>query len=289
MARLNPNKIVPSKLIGDLINAGGNGLQDIAYIGGKAYIPIILGSRIKGGLLLSNKNAKNKKGAKRGTLLNNKGKKHVLVTDPGQVPVTRIKPYRPKITIVDMDYNDPEDDSKRYFYRLDLPFVPREVSYTPDSNFVGIASMGRNTPHYHFTGAEDTLEFTIDWHSNQRDRQDVIFNCRWMEALSKNDAYEGRPHRLSIFWGEDDKLWNNDYWLLTAAPYKLQNFNRGYTDPNTGEFVKTSMLPMQAYQTCTFKRVTVSNRTTKQIIGGVGKPKPKPPNLNNASQPSFGQ
>lgn len=172
------------------------------------------------------------------------------------------------ISIVDLDYRPDEHDATRFYKELRLPFVPGELTYQPESNFVGIASFGRNNPFYQFTGSEDTLTFEIDWLSNQNDRKDVLFNCRWLEALTKGDAYEDVPHRVKLVWGNDNTMFEDSVWLLVSAPYRLTNFVRGYND-NNGTFISTSMLPSQAFQTVTFKRLTKNNRATRDIIGNL--------------------
>ena len=186
------------------------------------------------------------------------------------------------ISIVDIDYNPSEHNDTRYYSYISLPFVPLEVNYIPESKFVGIASFGSNNPIYQYTGSEDTLSFVIDWFSSENHREDVIFNCRWIEALTKSDGYNEPPHRVKIIWGgqrlglntamgyRPETLFGDSIWVLVDAPYKLSQFNRGYKDPKTGRFISTNMLPQQALQTVTFKRVTSYNRSSKDIIGSLG-------------------
>lgn len=177
------------------------------------------------------------------------------------------------IALVDLDF-DTGNKSKKY-KTLVLPFVPKQLDYNPDSNFVGIATMGRNNPHYHYTGSEDTLEFTIDWHSELNHRQDVIYSCRWLEAMSKGDSYEEAPHRLKLVWGEDNIMFDKSIWLVVNAKYTLTEFVDSYRRPgsrkNFGKaddkpIVKVGMMPQQAIQTVTLKRITEENRTTAEII-----------------------
>lgn len=151
--------------------------------------------------------------------------------------------------------------------QIPLLFVPRETQFTPGNNLVAIASPGRNTPFYHYTGAEDTLEFTIDWLSEDYKRYDVITMCRTIEAYSKNDGYFHSPKILSIIWGKDDILYNNSLWVIAKAPYKLQNFNRAYKDPNTKQVISTGLLPNQAYQEITLKRISSFNQKWEDIKG----------------------
>lgn len=175
------------------------------------------------------------------------------------------------ISIVDLDYIPARHDEGRYYSKLILPFVPSELNYGIESSFVGIASFGRNNPIYQFTGSEDSLSFTIDWFSNSKNREDVIFNCRWIEALSKADGYQERPHRVMLVWGNDNKLFQDHVFLVQSAPYTLSQFVRGYKDTD-GTVISTSMLPQQAIQNITLKRLTTENLLSKEIIGRVGKP-----------------
>lgn len=173
------------------------------------------------------------------------------------------------ITIVDLDFDEDKHVSSRRTNKLTLPFIPRALDYEPNSNFVGIASFGRNNPFYQYTGSEDTLVFEIDWFSSTENREDVITNCRWVEALSKADAYDDIPHRIMLNWGADNKLFVDEVWLVVSAPYNLSQFQRAYRDGN-GDVKSLGLLPQQAIQTVTLKRVTKENRTIKQIIGNLG-------------------
>jgi hypothetical protein len=184
------------------------------------------------------------------------------------------------ISIIDLDHK-PEHDGVKFYAALTLPFVPRDLNYSADSNFVGIATMGRNNPHYHFTGSEDSLTFTIDWFSNELDRQDVIFNCRWLESLTKGDGYKERPHRVQLAWGQDNLMFRDDIWLVTSASYILSDFVDSYKDPSNGDITRVGMLPMQAKQNVVLKRITRKNRNSAQIVGSISpglKGKPTQPN-----------
>jgi hypothetical protein len=155
---------------------------------------------------------------------------------------------------------------------LEIQFVPLEISYNPESKFIPIASPGRNNALYHYTGSEDTLSFTLDWHSIDTNREDVIQKCRWMEALTKNDGLALPPHYVSLIWGQsissdsrprvslfgDSEIDNT--WLVVSAPYRLSLFH--------GEY---NMLPIQAYQEVTLKRVVPYSRSRDLILGVRGR------------------
>lgn len=136
--------------------------------------------------------------------------------------------------------------------KIKIQFVPQELDYKPESNFVAIASMARNNPLYHYVGSEDTLEFTLDWFAREESREDVIRNCKKLEALTKNDSFGRDPHPVKLIW--NSKLFSDAQWLVVAAPYKLSLFQ-----------AHRSMLPQQAIQTITLKRITEGNTSIQTI------------------------
>lgn len=185
------------------------------------------------------------------------------------------------ISIIDYDYKPTTDKtnttqsnsenkpklSNRRYKEMRIPFIPRELQFSPESNFVGISSFGRNNPFYQYTGGEDTLTFEIDWLSDEASREDVITKCRWIEALTKGDGYEDVPHRIILMWGAENKLFKDDKWIVTAAPYKVFDFSRGFV--KDGTFTNNHLLPTRASQLITLKKVTDDNRRSSDIIGNL--------------------
>lgn len=172
--------------------------------------------------------------------------------------------------------------------KIGMQFVPRELDYKPESSFVAIESMGRNNPLYHYTGSEDTLSFELDWHIESNMFDDVLGKCKKLEALSKNNGFDEPPHPVLLVWG--GLMFSDAKWLMVAAPYKLSGFynkiglftSRGETTGTVTEatagqqqldpkfnpedaFFPAGMLPSQAYQSITLKRITDNNRTRNQI------------------------
>ena len=177
---------------------------------------------------------------------------------------------RDSISIIDYDFTEDDyhaDDNKgRGYNKITLPFIPSVLEYDPASKFVGIATMGRNNPYYQYAGSEDTISFDIDWFSGDAARTDVINSCRWMEALTKADGYKKAPHRVIINWGENNLLFKNTLWLVVAAPYKLSDFVNAYRNPETKAIVRLGLLPQQATQRITLKRVVSWNLCSYEII-----------------------
>lgn len=155
-----------------------------------------------------------------------------------------------------------------------LQTVPQEVEYQGESTWAVIHSMGRNTPMYHFTGAETTIQMNVSWYCNDKAHpEEVVAKCRLLEAWTKANAYLASPPVLKIQWGRSD-LFKDQYFILTAATYKLANWRAsakvrtpnshqfkmpdGYTDP--------AMYPSTATQELILKRVSANNLSHNDII-----------------------
>lgn len=128
---------------------------------------------------------------------------------------------------------------------LKFQTMPLELSYAPESLWSAIASSGRNNPLYHYTGSEDTLNFMLTWYADEQLREDVLKKCKWLESLSKNDGYTGKPHHVKLMFG---RLFNEATWIVEKAPYKMSLFNRVH-----------KMLPTLAVQEVTLKKITDNN------------------------------
>jgi len=178
-----------------------------------------------------------------------------------------IIPVSDSISIIDIDYVPETDDASRFYKAVTLPFIPSKLDYSAKSNFVGVPSFGRNNPYYHYMGSEDILKFKIDWFSALNSRRDVIFYCRWLEALTKGDGYTNVPHRIKLSWGEENLLFEDSTWIVTAAPYQLTDFIGSYK--KGGVINKVGLLPQQAFQDVVLKRITDHNLTTSEIIGKI--------------------
>ena len=164
------------------------------------------------------------------------------------------------VSIIDIDANGFNKGTEI----IKLPFIPKELNYNTESNFAAIRPIGSNTPRYHFTGAEDKLEFEIDWHSLEENRMDVITKCRKLESLAKADGYNGPPHRVILQWGESNLLFADHVFQVIAAPYRLVQFSNGHIGSN--KLLKTTnMYPVQAYQKVTLARISSNNLSKLDI------------------------
>lgn len=129
--------------------------------------------------------------------------------------------------------------------KIAIQFVPTEMRWETDSSWVVIPTVGRNNPFYHYTGSEQTLTFQLDWNAQVENRTDVIKACRWVEDLSRADGYDSPPPRVRVIFGN---LFEDYVFIVEKAPFKMSLFHAAY-----------GMMPTQAYQEITLKRITAIN------------------------------
>lgn len=143
------------------------------------------------------------------------------------------------------------DEKGQKVESLKIQTVPLELEDQSTSSFPVIPSVGRNNPFYNYTGGEDILVMELDWYSNEGLRQDVIRNCTWVKSLTKANGYKEEPPRIILRFGN---LFKFERWIVTDAPFKLSLFDK-----------ELGMLPRQAFQRVTLKRVTNANTLTDDI------------------------
>lgn len=162
---------------------------------------------------------------------------------------------------------------------LKLQNRPSNVSVHPETNWAVIKSMGRNNPMYHYTGAEDTVSFSISWYCNNKIYLDeVLAKCKLLESWSKADGYLKSPPILELQFGDcniEDSMFGGQYFILWSAPYELRNITTtpsayntvGSTNIGDNDLVKMGILyPQVATQELTFKRVTDHNLLRSEIM-----------------------
>ena len=157
---------------------------------------------------------------------------------------------------------------------LELQTYPEKVSFQGESTWAVINSMGRNTPMYHFTGAESIIQLNISWYCDDpANPADVLAKCKLLEAWSKGNGYISAPPILKLNWG-DSELFKDELFILTAATYELSNWRGSVKqyDRKTKElvlpkgYVDTNLLPAMATQELIFRRVSATNLTHGDII-----------------------
>lgn len=148
--------------------------------------------------------------------------------------------------------------------KLEIQNVPKHLEYDFKNKYVVLHSPGRNNPFYHYTGSEDTLEFPLTWYAAEENRLDVITKCKWLESMSKNNGYKGKPELVALTWSSTWGDLNNTQnlgnlfefgtWLIDSAAYSLSLFHGS-----------RNMMPTLATQTVKLLRTTKLNRTRNLI------------------------
>jgi hypothetical protein len=117
--------------------------------------------------------------------------------------------------------------------RLDIQFVPPELTVSRNPNIGVVQIVGRNTPKYHYLSGETTISFELDFYADEETRGSVIAKCRWLEALTHNDAQKEPPQNINLVWGD---LFRDEKWIVRRCKYRLSGFHK-----------EKGMLPQQAY------------------------------------------
>lgn len=151
---------------------------------------------------------------------------------------------------------------------------PGQVEINPETSWATIKSMGRNNPMYHYTGAEDTISFSVSWYCDNKDNlMEVLAKCRLLESWSKANGYTQAPPILEIIWGSKDyydeptaSIFNGQYFILWSAKYTLHNIFAPHPNYTQNiEAIYPGLYPQTATQELVFKRVTDHNLTWSEL------------------------
>lgn len=155
---------------------------------------------------------------------------------------------------------------------IELQNRPTQIDFMGESTWAVIKSMGRNTPMYHYTSAEEVIQMNISWYCNDPNNPgEVINKCRLLESWTKSNGYTNAPPILQIGWGSDGDLFYGRYFILTSATYVLSNFTSGARQRNLYKPLPTVptqnkyLLPYTATQELVFKRIADHNLTHAEM------------------------
>lgn len=192
-------------------------------------------------------------------------------------------------------YN-PQDQNQVIIYNLSEvtngepePFIalqirPKEVEARPETSWAEIKSMGRNTPMYHYLGAQDALHINTSWFIKGKPSDPgfnpywVINQCRRLKSWSMANGYVAAPPVLRIQWGRAD-IFKDELWILTSAAYHLGNFSdkvmvkRNLWSQKDNlmipqkevQLIDAGLVPFTATQELIFRRVSSHSLLTEEI------------------------
>lgn len=169
------------------------------------------------------------------------------------------------------------------------PFIalqvrPSEIESKAETSWAAIKSMARNTPMYHYLGAEDSLQLNINWFIPGKPGNPdfnpywVINQCRRLKSWSMANGYTAGPPVLRIEWGQAD-IFKDELWILTSATYHLSNFHDtavikrstyiekadAYPTEKLVEIIDSGLVPYAATQELIFKRVSSHSLLSSEI------------------------
>jgi hypothetical protein len=108
--------------------------------------------------------------------------------------------------------------------RLEIQFVPNELSYKRDSKLSTIDVIGRENPLRHWSGGDTSLDLQLDFYTEAENRQDVMKKVRWLQSLTyKNE--QGIVPRVKLVWGD---MFLEEVWYIASLGIKLDNFHPQY-------------------------------------------------------------
>jgi len=190
----------------------------------------------------------------------------------GQVLPQGRKPFKSYIYIIQIKSN-------KIYETIQLPFIPKVLDWDIKTDLNAIMSLGRNNPSdFHFTGAEDTLEFEIDWFfttgssDDSEYRKSAMNNALKLVSWAKADGYTSSPLPINLIWGPEtflipqkgitmytsdykSNIFINDLWVIKSIKGKLEEF-----------YKPMSLLPQRVTQTITLEKMAPTNPTTKQLL-----------------------
>ncbi len=140
----------------------------------------------------------------------------------------------------------------RSLERLEIQFVPPELSTTRKPTIGGVNVIGRNTPEHHYTGGLSTMTLDFDFHAEDEDREDVIRKCKWLESLAYADGDGNPPERIKLTFG---KLFrSHEIFIITLVTVKYSRWDSNY-----------GWLPRQAYVRVNFALDTDRNLKLEDV------------------------
>lgn len=137
--------------------------------------------------------------------------------------------------------------------RLEIQFMPQELTPVRTANWAEIAVVSRNNPIHHYTGGSNTLSLTLDFYCEEENRRDVIRKCRLLESWAMNNADNKPPERIRLTFGRVFK--ENEVWIISNVSVTYSQFSPLY-----------DMLPMQSSVQLDLMLDTTHNRNINEVL-----------------------
>jgi len=121
----------------------------------------------------------------------------------------------------------------RTLERLDIQYVPKDITLVRTPIIAGVAVVGRNNPIHHYVGGTTELNLELEFYAMEDNMEDVITKCKWLESLCYGDGFDNPPEQVRLTFGR--LFGNNEVWVVKDVKYKMSLF-----------MVEKGFLPRQA-------------------------------------------
>lgn len=147
--------------------------------------------------------------------------------------------------------------SKMYFInidtggRLEIQFVPSDMSHDRTGNWSDADIIGRNDPKHQYVSGQTSFSMTLDFYADEESRTSVMRKVAWLHALIANDAYRRPAPRVILVMGQ---MFTKEVWIVEKVRAKYDNLSK----PN-------GFLPQQAMVDIQMTLDPASNRGWNDI------------------------
>ena len=105
--------------------------------------------------------------------------------------------------------------------RLEVQYVPSEISISRSANISTVNVVGLNIPLRQWTGGEKSLNFTLNFYAKDEAKEEAVRKVKWLESLTYNEN-AGNPRLVKVVF---NRLFLDDKWIVDTVNYKLANFH----------------------------------------------------------------
>lgn len=130
--------------------------------------------------------------------------------------------------------------------RLEIQFIPSDMSHERSGNWATADIIGRNDPKYQYVSGNTSFSMGLDFYADEESRTSVMRKVAWLQSLIANDAYRRPAPRVILVMGE---MFNKEVWIVEKAKAKYDNLSRPH-----------GYLPQQAYVDIQLNLDPASNR-----------------------------
>lgn len=101
--------------------------------------------------------------------------------------------------------------------------MPNELQRGNTGETNKIKTVARNNPFIGQSGVETDITFSLDFYSEQEDREDLMSRVKWLEGLTYSEAFNARPVRVRIVWG---KFLNKFTYSVNSVNVRFSQMNQ---------------------------------------------------------------